>query len=47
MWSRRMIWAEHLARMGRRRRMYIGVWWENQKERTIRKTDIGGCIILK
>jgi hypothetical protein len=30
--SRRIRWAGHVARMGRRE-MYIGYWWENQKER--------------
>jgi hypothetical protein len=30
--SRRMRWAEHAARMGRRG-MHIGFWWEIQKER--------------
>jgi hypothetical protein len=29
---RGMKWAGHVARMGRRR-MLIGYWWENQKER--------------
>jgi hypothetical protein len=32
--SRRMTWAGHLARMGRRGRR-IGCWWENQKERCL------------
>jgi PAS domain-containing protein len=30
--SRRMRWAGHVARMGRRG-MYRGFWWERQKER--------------
>jgi hypothetical protein len=30
--SRRMRWAGHVARMGRRG-MHIGYWWESQKER--------------
>jgi hypothetical protein len=30
--SRRMIWAGHVARMGRSG-MHIGYWWERQKER--------------
>jgi hypothetical protein len=30
--SRRMRWAGHVARMGRRG-LHIGYWWENQKER--------------
>jgi hypothetical protein len=30
--SRRMIWARHVALMGRRG-MYIGFGWESQKER--------------
>jgi hypothetical protein len=29
--SRRMRWARHVARMGRR--MHIGFWWESRKER--------------
>jgi hypothetical protein len=29
---RRMRWAVHVARMGRRG-MHIGYWWESQKER--------------
>jgi hypothetical protein len=31
--SKRMRWAVHVARMGRRG-MHIGYWWESQKERT-------------
>jgi hypothetical protein len=37
--SRRMIWAGHVARMGRRRRRrrrrrtLIDYWWESQRER--------------
>jgi hypothetical protein len=30
--SRRMIWAGHVARMGRRK-MHIGYWWQIDKER--------------
>jgi hypothetical protein len=30
--SRRMRWAEHVARMGKRK-MRIGYWWESQRER--------------
>jgi hypothetical protein len=30
--SRRMKWAEHVARMGRRG-MHIGYWWESYKVR--------------
>jgi hypothetical protein len=30
--SRRMRWAGHVARMGRRG-MHIGFWWESPKER--------------
>jgi hypothetical protein len=29
--SRRMRWAEHVARMGREG-MHIGYWWESRKE---------------
>jgi hypothetical protein len=35
--SRRMRWPGHEGRMGEKR-MYIGYWWEGQKERTTRKT---------
>jgi hypothetical protein len=35
--SRRMRWAWYVARMGRRG-IYIGYWWESQKERVTRKT---------
>jgi hypothetical protein len=35
--SRRMRWAGHVARMGRRGTR-IGYWWEIQKEKTTRKT---------
>jgi hypothetical protein len=31
--SWRMRWARHVARMGSKRRAYIGFWWESQKER--------------
>jgi hypothetical protein len=34
--SRRMRWAVHVARMGRRG-LHIGYWWGSQKERTTRK----------
>jgi hypothetical protein len=30
--SRRMIWAKHIALMGRRG-MHIGYWWESHEER--------------
>jgi hypothetical protein len=35
--SRRMGWAGHVERMGRRRTL-IDYWWESQRERTTRKT---------
>jgi hypothetical protein len=38
--SRRMRWAEHVARM-RRRGIRIGYWWESQKKDTTRKTSEG------
>jgi hypothetical protein len=45
--SRRMRWAGHVARMGRRG-MYIGYLWESQKERNHREDqDVGGRTILK
>jgi hypothetical protein len=37
MTSRRMKWAGHVARMGRRG-MRIGYLWENKKERNTRET---------
>jgi hypothetical protein len=33
--SRRMRWARHVARMGRR--LSIGFWWESRKERAYYK----------
>jgi hypothetical protein len=45
--SRRMRWAEHVARIGRRG-MDIGYWWESQKERDhYEDQDVGGWTILK
>jgi hypothetical protein len=35
--SRRMRWAGHVARMGRRGTL-IDYWWESQRERATRKT---------
>jgi hypothetical protein len=35
--SRRMRWAGHVARMGRRG-SHIHYWWESQRERRPRKT---------
>jgi hypothetical protein len=32
--SRRIKWAGHISRMGKRG-MHIGYWWENQKERDL------------
>jgi hypothetical protein len=44
---RRMRWAGHVARIGRRG-MHIGFWWESQKERDHQKDlAIGGRIILR
>jgi hypothetical protein len=40
--SRRMRWAGHVARMGRR--MHIRYWWENQKVRD--HQDVGGWTII-
>jgi hypothetical protein len=31
--SRRMRWAGHVARMGRKEKIHIGYWWESQKGR--------------
>jgi hypothetical protein len=45
--SRRMRWAGHVARMGRRG-MHVGYWWEIQKERDHWEyQDVGGWTILK
>jgi hypothetical protein len=44
---RRMRWAGHVARMGRRG-MRIGYWWERQKERNHKEDQgVGGWTILK
>jgi hypothetical protein len=44
--SRRMRWAGHVARMGRRGTR-IDYWWERQKERYhYEDQDVGGWIIL-
>jgi hypothetical protein len=44
--SRRMKWADYVARMGEER-VYIGSWWRNRRERD-HWGDLGidGCIIL-
>jgi hypothetical protein len=43
-----MRWAEHVARMGRRRIMYIGYWWESQRKRDEwEDQDVDGWTILK
>jgi hypothetical protein len=45
--SRRMRWAGHVARMGRRG-MHTGYWWDSQMERDHwGDQDVGGRIILK
>jgi hypothetical protein len=45
--SRRMRWAGHVARMGRRL-MLIGYWWEIQKEGDHwEDQDVSGGTILK
>jgi hypothetical protein len=44
--SRRMRWAGHVARMGRRETR-IDYWWESQIERDHEEDqDVGGLIIL-
>jgi hypothetical protein len=45
--SRKMRWAGHIARMGRTG-MYIGYWWESQKDRNhCEDQDVGGWTILR
>jgi hypothetical protein len=45
--SRRMRWASHVTRIGRRR-MRVGYWWESQKEGDQwEDEDIGGWRLLK
>jgi hypothetical protein len=45
--SRRMRWAGHIARMGRRG-MHIEYWWESQnKIYNWEDQDVGGWTILK
>jgi hypothetical protein len=44
---RRMRWAGHVARMGRRG-MHLRYWWESQKETDhYEEQDVGGWTILK
>jgi hypothetical protein len=45
--SRRMRWAEHVARMGVKG-MHIVYWWESRKDRDYcEHQDVGGLTILK
>jgi hypothetical protein len=45
--SKRMRWAGHVERMGRRE-MHIGYWWESQNERDhCEDQDVDGWTILK
>jgi hypothetical protein len=45
--SRRMRWAGHVARMGRRE-AYTGFWWGNLRERDhLGDSGLGGRIILR
>jgi hypothetical protein len=31
--SRKKRWVGHVVRMGEKRNIYIGFWWESQKEK--------------
>ena len=45
--SRRLRWAEHVARMGRGN-MHTGLWWGKlRKEDHLEGSDVGGRIIMK
>ena len=45
--SRRMRWAGHVARRGRRQ-AFIGFWWGNRKERDhLEESAVDGRIILR
>jgi hypothetical protein len=45
--SRRMRWAEHVARSGEEN-MHTRYWWESQKVRNHwEEEDVGGLTILK
>jgi hypothetical protein len=44
--SRRIRWAGYVARMGRRKIMHIGYWWESQTDRDhYEDQNIGGWIL--
>jgi hypothetical protein len=43
---RRMRWAGHVARMGRRG-IHIGYWWDTEGKRQLEDQDVGGWTILK
>jgi hypothetical protein len=43
-----MRWAGHVARIGEKREIHIGFWWESRKEREhYEDLDVSGRIILK
>jgi hypothetical protein len=44
--SRRMRWAGHVARMGRRG-MHIGYWWKARRKDREDDQDVGGWAIFK
>jgi hypothetical protein len=46
--SRRIRWAEHVARMGEKREAYTGLWWGNLRERdSTVDPGVDGRIILR
>jgi len=46
--SRRIRWAENVALIGDRRKLYTGFWWGNMRERYhLEDSGVDGRIIIK